>query len=288
LGYSVTTAEVVQIVVAVSVPIVTAVLGVLGIMFQDWRVRRTQAGGRKLALEEASRQASFAAEWWNARRLLADSPEEMREAAPRALAWLEEASALVMESRPPRVGERPPITVRRLLLLYSLQRRTAKIIRGFFYALLGPLLYMTGYVISDTISGLDTPYFLPDVIVMTVMALFTLSFRFLAGFIEKQRPGHEERRRITIRRALLLYRLHQRAANIIRIIFYVWIASAMFWALTVVAEPVEDPSWLPIGMALFIASIGYAAGFRYWAASLGTIRDTKEASSTRSSPPPLH
>jgi hypothetical protein len=133
----VTTTEVVQIVVAVSVPIVTAVLGVLGIMFQDWRVRRTQAGGRKLALEEASRQASFAAEWWNARRLLADSPEEMREAAPRALAWLEEASALVMESRPPRVGERPPITVRRLLLLYSLQRRTAKIIRGFFYALLG-------------------------------------------------------------------------------------------------------------------------------------------------------
>jgi hypothetical protein len=75
----------VQLVVTASIPIVTTVLGVLGIVFHDWRARRTQAGQRKLALEQASRQVSFAAEWWNTRRLLADSPEAMREATSRTL-----------------------------------------------------------------------------------------------------------------------------------------------------------------------------------------------------------
>jgi hypothetical protein len=129
----VTSAEVVTIAAAVLVPVVTAVLGVLGIVFQDWRLRRTQAGRRKLALEDASRQVSFAAEWWNARKLLADSPEAMQEATTRAVAWLEEASSLVADSEPPLIGERPPITLRRLLLLYPVHGRAANVIRVAFY-----------------------------------------------------------------------------------------------------------------------------------------------------------
>lgn len=281
------TLEVTKIVVAASVPIVTAVLGVLGIMFQDWRTRRTQAGRRKLALEDASRQVSFIAEWWNTRRLFADSPEAMLEATPRVLAWLEETSAVVMESRPPPSGEKPPITVRRLLLLSDpFQRRAAKVIRAFFYASLGLLVLLTGFVISDAVSGRDTPYFLPDVIVTAVMALFTLGLRFLAGFVEKQRTEHEKRRRITIRRALLLYRLHRHSANIVRIIFYAWIALAILSALAVVGSA-NDPSYIPTAVALLIASIGYAVGFRYWAASLGATREAKETSTTRSSPATL-
>ena len=115
-GGSVSSEVVINIAVALLVPIVTAVLGVLGVVFGDWRQRRTQAGRRKLALEDASRQVSFTAEWWNARKLLADSPQAEQEATTRAVAWLEEASALVAESKLPSVEERPPITLRRLLL----------------------------------------------------------------------------------------------------------------------------------------------------------------------------
>jgi hypothetical protein len=122
-----------EIAITLLAPIVTAVLGVLGVAFGDWRQRRTEAGRRKLALEDASRQVSFAAEWLKASKLVADSPEAEQEATTRAAAWLEEASALVAASKPPPIDERPAITLRRLLLLYPLQRRAARVLRGAFY-----------------------------------------------------------------------------------------------------------------------------------------------------------
>jgi hypothetical protein len=82
----VTSDQVVSLAAALLVPIVTAVLGVLGLMFGDWRQRRTETGRRKLALEDASRQVSFAAEWWNAKKLLAASLEAEQEATTRAAA----------------------------------------------------------------------------------------------------------------------------------------------------------------------------------------------------------
>jgi hypothetical protein len=78
-------AQTVTIVTAISVPVVTAILGVIGVMFQDWRARKTQAGRRKLALEDARRQVSFATEWWNARKLLADSTETVQEVTASAM-----------------------------------------------------------------------------------------------------------------------------------------------------------------------------------------------------------
>lgn len=64
------TEQVVTIVVALLVPMVTGVVGSLGILFQDWRARRSRAGRRKLALEDATRQVAFATEWWKARQSL--------------------------------------------------------------------------------------------------------------------------------------------------------------------------------------------------------------------------
>jgi hypothetical protein len=62
------TEQVVTIILALLVPVVTGVVGALAILFQDWRVRRSRAGRRKLALEDATRQVAFAAEWWKARQ----------------------------------------------------------------------------------------------------------------------------------------------------------------------------------------------------------------------------
>jgi hypothetical protein len=285
----VSTREIVQIVVTMSVPIVAAVLGFLGIVFQDWHARRTQAGRRKLALEDASKRVSFAAEWWNARRLLADSPEAMQEATPRVLGWLEEASALVMDSKPPPSEEKPPITVRRLLLLSDpFQRPAAKIIRSVFYVCLGLLVITTAVAISDILKISERKYIVDDMVGLSIMGLLTLGFRFYAGFVEKQRSERRQRRFISIRRSLLLYRLHGWAANIVRIIFYVLIANTVWVIYRFPGNSSEDPSLIPIGVAVLILLIGYAVGFRYWAASLGMTREAKGASTTGSSPTTLH
>ena len=129
MGGLVATAQVVTIVIAVLVPIVTAIAGILGVMLQDWRVRRSQAGRRRLALEDARQQVTFAAEWWNAQTLVADSPAAVKEATSRTATWLEQASAQGSGSEIPAAEEKRRITFRRLLLFYPLQGITANIIR---------------------------------------------------------------------------------------------------------------------------------------------------------------
>jgi hypothetical protein len=81
---AVQTQDVVPIVAAVLVPVVTAAVGALGLMFQDWRVTRSNAGRRKLRLEEATQRVTFTAEWWKARQAIDSTPEELNQAAARA------------------------------------------------------------------------------------------------------------------------------------------------------------------------------------------------------------
>jgi hypothetical protein len=61
-----TTDQLVNIGLAIGTPILTALLGIIALAVGDWRQRRTEAGRRNLAIEDASRQVAFAAEWWNA------------------------------------------------------------------------------------------------------------------------------------------------------------------------------------------------------------------------------
>jgi hypothetical protein len=51
--------QVPSIAVALLVPVVAAVVGAVAIAFQDWRVRRSLAGRRKLAFEDATRQVAL-------------------------------------------------------------------------------------------------------------------------------------------------------------------------------------------------------------------------------------
>jgi hypothetical protein len=252
-------------------PILTAVLGVLGLVFGDWRQRRTQAGRRKLALDDASRQVAFAAEWWNARKLLADSPEAEQEATTRALAWLEEASALVAESKPPPVDERPAITLRRLLLLYPLQRRAARFLRGAFYICLGLVPLWVGSLIHYTLQPQGTTeylfgeYFYGDLIVISALVVLAMALRFWARRVEKARPEGQKRRRVTLRGALLFYRFDQPAAKVVRIIFYISAVLAVLWAVSLVWE---DPYSIPGNVVQLGGLVGYTVALRYWAASL--------------------
>ncbi|MBO0511465.1 hypothetical protein J0695_06530 [Streptomyces beijiangensis] len=67
----------------------------MSLMLQDRRMRRSRAGRRQLAFEDATRQVAFAAEWWKARQLIASTPEKLQDATDVAQRWLDEASERV-------------------------------------------------------------------------------------------------------------------------------------------------------------------------------------------------
>lgn len=256
-----------KIAIALVVPVVTAVLSVLGVAFSDWRARRSQAGRRKLALEDASRQVSFAAEWWNARMLVADSPKASQEAAARAMAWLEEASALVTVSTPPPVAAAPAITLRRVFLLHPLRRRQARVLRVFYYLCLGWLLIWGGALVTDSLDPTkNADYRLGDVVMLSAGVVLALGLRFWAGSVERREPADGQRRRVTLGRALLIYRLHRPAAVAVQVLFHVYVlALAAFLVMLLHYEPTQ---LLPGDMIQFSTLVGLAVALRYWAASL--------------------
>jgi hypothetical protein len=212
-------AQVVTIVITLLVPVVTAVAGVLGVVFQDWRVRRSRVGQRKLALEDASRQVSFATNWWNARKLLADSPGEVKEATTRAMSWLEEASVRVVGAEVQPAEQRRPVTLRRLLLFYPIYGRTANIIRGIFYAFLGLLIWNVGSAISDALGSQRSNY-AADLVGLIVIAPVTLGLRFWAAYAQNPHTKTQRAESGIFRRILLFYPLRRFAAIIVRIVYY--------------------------------------------------------------------
>lgn len=275
------TAEVLSIAVAVLIPVVTAVLGALGLAFQDWRQRRSLAGRRKFALEDAGRQVSFAVAWWNARKQLADSPEAMQEATNRAVAWLEEASALVANSQPLPSEERRPAMLRRLLLLYELHGRAARFIRGVFYVCLAALVWGLGTTISEALTRSRTLGEGVGFLIFT--AILSLSFRFLVAAAEPQVSEGETGHRITIRRWLLLYRFHGLTARVVRAVFYVWLAGTVLVTAFNFATLPLYPTDLPEYVGMSVALIGLAVALRYWAASLEAAHRRRRARRTRAS-----
>jgi hypothetical protein len=276
LEASVNSTEVVTIAVAVLVPVVTTILGALGLAFQDWRERRSEVGRRKQAFEDAGRQVAFAAEWWNARKLLVDSPEAVKEATTRAVGWLEEASALVAKSKQVAVEEKPTITMRRLLLVYPLKGRAANVFRVVFYLCLAFWVGQVGQTITDAL--LHPGYVHSDALKLIALTLLVLGFRLLVGIAEEGGPEHEEVRRVTVRRWLLFYRFHRRAANIVRITFYLFVVGIATGAAFFLTDALGHPGEIPANVSALITWTGLAVGLRYWAASLEMPRENGTAS----------
>jgi hypothetical protein len=110
--------EVLTVAVTLMVPLVTAIVGALGIVFQDWRARRGSAARRRLAIEEATRQVTFVSDWWKANQLIIDDADALTEARARAAMLVADASSLVASVPTATSKLRPRAVTRRLLLLY--------------------------------------------------------------------------------------------------------------------------------------------------------------------------
>ena len=269
--------QITRIALTVFTPILTAGIGVGALVIGDWRERRSQAGRRKLAFEDASRQVAFATEWWNASKLIAVSPEEQERASARAQAWLEEATTLVADSEPPPAEDKQAITLRRLLLAFPMERRAARILRAFYYFFLGLVVFQVSSALSSAFGRPDTlgipDYFSKgliygDLIALCVMTLIAMAFRFLSLYVEKSGPAPETQGRVTVRRALLLYGFRRPASRIARIVFWLWILFALLSPIGTVIDAFQDPRLIPGDLVGLVAATGWAVGLRYWAVSL--------------------
>jgi hypothetical protein len=169
--------DVAAVAVAVLVPVVTAVAGVVSLLVQDWRVRRSREGRRRLAFEDATRQVTFAAEWWKATQLLPATPEMLQDTAAVAQGWLDEASARVTAAERARVDEEPHVSVSRLLLLYRMRHGSAKAIRIGFYASTGVMAIVTTGVLGDAQDGNPIVW---DVLYLVLAGVLALLLRFWA------------------------------------------------------------------------------------------------------------
>jgi hypothetical protein len=268
------TEQVVRVALTIITPIVTAGIGIVALVIGDWRERRTEAGRRKLSFEDASRQVDFAAQWFNASKLIA--PDGERRAAAQAQTWLDEASELVTASTPPPRVEKRAVTVRRLLLAYPMQRRGARLLRGFYYFALGVMLLQVSSALGSAFGRADTigipNYFsggmiYADLLGIFVYTLVAMGFRYWALRVEESQPV-EAQRRLTVRDALLLRRFNGFRAHLARVVYWLWLLLTLLFVTATVISTFEDPRVLPANLVALIAWVGWAVGLRYWAVSL--------------------
>jgi hypothetical protein len=288
--------QVIRITLTIVTPILTAGIGIVALVIGDWRERRTQNGRRKLAVEDATRQVTFAEEWFTASKLIADSPDAQQRAALRAQSWLDEAAELLAESKPaPPDEEKRAVTARRLLLAYPMHRRSARVLRGFYYFFLGMAVLQIGGALGSAFGRTDTlgipNYFSRGVIYADLIGIFmytviAMAFRFWSLRAEESQATVAPRGRMTLRRALLLYRFKGSRATVARFVFHCWVALTVLVAVATVLSSVDDPRVLPANLVGFVAWIGWAVGLRHWAASLNdrTTIDARRASSDTTTP----
>jgi hypothetical protein len=267
--------QVIRIALTVITPILTAGIGIAALVIGDWRERRTQHGRRKLAVEDAGRQVTFAEEWFNASKVIA--PDAQQRAAARAQTWLDEAAELLAASKPAKdADEKRSVTARRLLLAYPMHRRGARVLRGFYYFFLGVVVLQVSGALGSAFGRTDTlgipNYFsggliYADLIGIFLYTLIAMAFRFWSLRVEASRATVAPRRRMTFRRALLLYRFNGSRAAVARFVFHCWVALTVLVAVLTVLSTVDDPRVLPSNLVAFVAWVGWGIGLRYWAVS---------------------
>lgn len=119
---------------AIVVPVVTAMLGALGIVLRDVYEHRSERGRQRYAIDDATQRVSFITDWWNAKQAIGVGSDELQSAQETVQAWLKEAISQVSESMHPTTRPEGQYSVmRRVLLAYPFKRVSAQFLRVFYY-----------------------------------------------------------------------------------------------------------------------------------------------------------
>jgi hypothetical protein len=263
------------VVLAILVPVVTATLGALGVAFQDWRRSRTRLGRRKAMLEDARAQVGFVTEWWTASTSLSLSEDASAAATHEAMSLLARASSTVTLSQLPLPRSLPPLTLRRLALLYPFTSWAGRCVRAAFFVACGLTLVILGASVSQQLSpGPNQEGWVnADLAIGALVALGSLGLRFLAVEVEENASTAASRGETTwgfVGRVLLLYRFRHLPGRLVRILFYValvgfgcyvvWAVEWIVFRWSLVMLPTYGATAVVLGLAV--------VGIRSWAVSL--------------------
>lgn len=169
------------------VPVIAAIVGAVGILTRDLYDSKSEVGRRKHAMDVATHQVNFTAEWWKAKQALGTDADD-EEARARAESWLEEARTLVTDTLQPDPRPQSGRTlVTRILLTYPFHRWTAKVLRVVYFGLL--TLLVTSALVSaiPPDEGFDFGAQLATSVVgVAIYGLLALGMRAWAVSIEER------------------------------------------------------------------------------------------------------
>ena len=175
------------VVVPLAVPVVTALVGAAGIVIKDITMRKNQDSIRTQACRDARDQVKFVREWWAATQAAQPPPQVLAAARTQANLWLEQAANRLSSgvSMRPATDTNRNLMVR-LLLLYKMTSRSARVLRVFFYLSFAFLAMGAIATAGDTTSSaqVDRNYIGSDIAALGVFALLTLIMGFAASQAE--------------------------------------------------------------------------------------------------------
>ena len=157
-----------------------------------------------------------------------------------------------------------------------MKRRGARVLRGFYYFVLGLVIFQVSGALGSALGRADTlgvpNYFsggmiYVDLLGIVIYALIAMAFRSWSLRAEESLSADAPQRRMTVRDALLLYRFNGIRAHIARIVFWFWVALTVLVLAAMVFTAVEDPRTIPSNLVVLVAWVGWSIGLRYWAVS---------------------
>jgi hypothetical protein len=155
-----------------------------------------------------------------------------------------------------------------------MQRRSARVLRGFYYFALGLLMFQISGALGSALGREDTigvpNYFssgliYADLLGIVLYTLIAMGFRFWALRAEETQSHDTSERRMTLRDALLFHRLNGIRAQIARAVYWFWLLLTAFVVAAIVISAYQDPRTIPSNVVVLVAWFGWAIGLRYWA-----------------------
>ncbi len=175
-----------QVVVPLLVPVVTGLVGAAGLMLKDRRLARDSRHLREQAIAEATAEVGFATEWWQAQQLL--GADALSVASPKMVAWLAEAEATVAIAKQHTSPRHNPVTLRRLLLMEPMHRRSSKVVRVLFWISVIWLCVGAIATAGDISSNSQHSWVGSDIALLIVSALIVLLLHIWAEASDQSSP----------------------------------------------------------------------------------------------------
>jgi hypothetical protein len=142
-----------QVIVPLVVPVITALVGALGLVVKDRRAVHDRRTVRTSALAEATAEVAFAREWWTAHQALGTGASA--DATERALELLTSAEAKVASVQAMPAADHDAQIFDRLFLFRRLEGRQAKALKVLFWVAIAFVAAGAISISSDAAAGGD-------------------------------------------------------------------------------------------------------------------------------------